>query len=146
MSLDEQEYIINPVSGKVIKKGTRAYNLLLREGKIAPIEEAGTKGKNKKVLYKIKDDETEEQIEEKKQELDKDLENEDQHAVKGRGVHKNKLVSRHKPPPTNKVVKSTKKMMEQKENFEIDDEELTELEKRILILLESSDDESEVEE
>ena len=138
MSFNQNEYVINPNTGKPVKKGTRAYNVLVREGIVS--DDVA----DKKVMYKIKPEDTEQEIEIKKYEIDKDLnerEDESYQAVKGRGIHKDKLVKRYKPPPTNKVIRKTVKVIQDKKN-EVDTTEYNELEKRILKLLDSdSDDE-----
>ena len=95
-------------------------------------------------MYRIKPEDTEQEIEIKKHEIDEDLnetEDESYQAVKGRGIHKDKLVKRYKPPPTNKVIKKTQMVIQDKRN-DRDTSEYNELERRILKLLDSdSDDE-----
>ena len=137
MSFNQNEYVINPNTGKPVKKGTRAYNNLIREGIVSDEQVI-----DKKIMYKIKKEDTEEDIQMKKEEIDKDLnetEDESYQAVKGRGVHKDTLVKRHKPPPTNKVMRKTVKVIQDKKN-EVDTTEYNELEKRILKLLDSDTD------
>ena len=144
MSSISKDYIINPNTMKPVKKGTRQYNLLMRQGlqEEELIDEKQPISK-KKVMYKIKQEDTEDDIEMKKAEIDDELdekEDESFQAVKGRGVHKDKLVKRFKPPPTNKVIKKTEKVIKDRKNKE-DTSDYNELEKRILKLLESSDEE-----
>ena len=59
------EYVINPETGKPIKKNTRAYNNLVKKG-IIPDDSVE---KNPKVLYKLKPTDEEEHIEQVKKEI-----------------------------------------------------------------------------
>ena len=147
MPLNNQEYVINPHTGKPIKVNSRAYKHLVNDGLLE--EEAPASimpPPKKKVMYKIQPEETEEDIEKVKEVMDAELEHDDYQVVRGRGeFYKNKLVTRSKPPTTQKVVKTTQKLIKKKQaddSDEIDEtSRLTRLEKRIMKLLESDSDE-----
>ena len=112
MSSLTQDYIINPNTLKPVKKGTRQYNLLMRQG-LQQEETINEPISKKKVMYKIKEDDSIDDIELKRAEIDDQLDEEQDEsfqAVQGRGVFKDKLVKRYKPPPTNKVIKKPKKL------------------------------------
>lgn len=148
MTLNNHEYVINPHTGKPIKINSRAYKQLVNDGLLEEETPAiMPQNKNKKVMYKIQPEETEEDIEKVKQKFDEELEEDDYQVVKGRGkFYKDKLVTRSKPPTTQKVVKTTQKLIKKKKQASDDDEidetsRLTRLEKRIMKLLESDSDE-----
>jgi hypothetical protein len=144
MPLNNQEYVMNPLTNKPIKINSRAYKQLVNDGLIEEETPAMMpQNKTKKVMYKIQPEQTEEEIEILKQKFDEELEEDDYQVVKGRGkFYKDKLVTRSKPASTKKVVTKTKELMKKSEKGEIDeDSKLTRLEKRIMKLLESDSDE-----
>jgi hypothetical protein len=150
MSLQQHEYITNPETGRPVKKFSRMHNALIRRG-IVPEEV----NHSSKVLYRLKEHEDEdegqegqegheeeEQIRELKEKFDKELEENDEQCVKGRGIYKNKLVKRKVPPKTTKVIRKTKEMIEERSKKE--KETYTDLERMIMqVLADSSDDEDE---
>lgn len=88
-------FITNPDSGRACKVGGKVYKKLMREGKLSKnidhIEE-----KDDSVLYEIQEDDTEEDIQNKKDEYDKELYENELQAVKGRGKYANKIVKRNR--------------------------------------------------
>ena len=135
--------MVSPITGNPIKLNSIAYKQLVNDGLICEEETTPVVPKNKKVMYKIQPEESEEDIEKVKQKFDEELEEDDYQVVKGRGkFYKDKLVTRSKPPTTSKVVTKTKELIKKSEKGEIDeDSKLTRLEKRIMKLLESDSEE-----
>lgn len=130
------EYVINPETGKPIKRNTRAYNNLVKKG-IIPDDSVE---KNPKVLYKIKPSDEEDDIQQVKNQINETpemLENDEQ-CVKGRGSYQDKLVRRKVVPKTTKVIRKTKEFIQEKPQKT----QYTDLEKMILKVLESSDDDA----
>jgi hypothetical protein len=109
-------YIINPETNRPVKRGSRNHKILMREGKLPYSEGDMQEEKGKKVLYKIKREETEDEIENKKRELDQSLQDKDRQAVRGRGQYKDSLVERYKPPPVEKVMSKVSKISNKVQN------------------------------
>ncbi len=109
-------YIINPETNRPVKRGSRNHKILMREGKVSYEEDVMQEEKGKKVLYKIKQEETEDEIENKKRELDQSLQDKDRQAVRGRGQYKDSLVERYKPPPAEKVLHKVSKVASKVQN------------------------------
>ena len=143
MALNNQEYVVSPHTNKPIKVNSRAYKQLVNDGEICEQVPVFLPQKpNKKVMYKIQPETTIEELGKIKEEMDSELEHDDYQVVKGRGFYKDKLVTRSKPPTTQKVVRTTKSMINKTKNNQIEDESrLTRLEKRIMKLLETDSDE-----
>ena len=78
MPLNNQEYVMNPLTNKPIKINSRAYKQLVNDGLIEEETPAMMpQNKTKKVMYKIQPEQTEEEIEILKQKFDEELEEDD---------------------------------------------------------------------
>jgi hypothetical protein len=122
----KNDIIINPKTNRPIKVGGRAWKNLVNEGVIEGRYE------DPKELSKITEDMDDNDIDEKIQSLDRKLPSNYQ-SVRGRGIYKDKIIKRRKPPKTKDLVKhTTKKSIKViKENLDNLDFE-SELERMIL--------------
>ena len=118
-------FAVNPDTNRTIAVGGPVYKRLVKLGKIAPTT---TPEDDNKRVYKLEPEQTETEIEEVKENLDQQLQEELTHAVRGRGKHKGHLVKRAKEPTPSQVVKATKTLGKKRQQG---DHELTQLEKRI---------------
>ena len=94
------EIVINPKTQRPVKVGGRIWRKLVKEGILEG------RYADPKELYEIKDPSNVEEVEEKIEELNKELPMDTQ-AVRGRGRYKNKIVKRSKPASSEDVTRHT---------------------------------------
>ena len=104
--MSTNKYVTNPKTGRAVKVGNRAWLSLVKEGLISG------EYQDPNELDIIQDKDTEEQINEKIKELNKELPS-TVSAVKGRGKYKGKIVKRNKQMSYQDIVKQTSKLASQ---------------------------------
>lgn len=95
-------YIINPLTQRPVKIGSRLHLKLMKQNIIQSQNEIV----DKNILFELTGDETESDIQDKIREINKILPLDEQ-CVRGRGMYKNMLVRRNKSPNMESTIKKT---------------------------------------